>query len=579
MSNDVTCYHNYKGMRLENVYIFCITNIVVGQKNWGDRREHWPDVLYQYEALPRNYEGKKPPPWKYEDRIVLDINRNPVLAFVEIPATISSKLEPCFLEAFTRLNQHILLKDIRARMPRDPTGQGRFEAPSVSVKDPIRLGTLSMSMTRFRERSGMITWGSRAGSNAIKTYMDNLLPAECLARNSIKGFRNLYKHEIAEMHLSNTGAFPEKARKDRDRSSSITKKLKMQNELAAKAQLLREQHEKTAGNSVDSSKVESDASDSEEVAVRDDTDDESKPASNHSSEESDEDWESNENEENDNDAEGDVDWEFVESSQAQSTQSTTDETSVQEPACANMPVQHQTLRTEHINEARAGFTSSYDPPLYTEPNDLELPYRGPHPSSRATSSSPSSACISPQMLMNQPPTSSQESIMLYHRTITRSTSSKYRGGQQAPSQVNCQQFPLTNNNGYLPTGYINQRHFTGSVNEKNTKLLSCAPKQNANLELSLEKDHRLCLEPAQAQFRRLMPHIQLPPYNPNMNYFQNWIVMQSIIGNFWTSAIHETPKLPGFIKNNQTNWSYWSGGHYPNPQVYQLLAARNIGTD
>ena len=54
-----------------------------------------------------------------------------------------------------------------------------------------------------------------------------------------------------------------------------------------------------------------------------------------------------------------------------------------------------------------------------------LPCRGPPTSSRATSSSPSSACISPQMLMNQPPSGTQESIMMYHRTITRRTSSKY----------------------------------------------------------------------------------------------------------------------------------------------------------
>ena len=55
-------------------------------------------------------------------------------------------------------------------------------------------------------------------SKLEKTCMDNLLSAECRARNSIKEFRDLYRHEIAEMHLSNDGAFPEKACKDRDRS-------------------------------------------------------------------------------------------------------------------------------------------------------------------------------------------------------------------------------------------------------------------------------------------------------------------------------------------------------------------------
>ena len=216
-----------------------------GQQNWGTAREKWPEILYQYESKGETRTGKKAEPWVREGKVVLDINDDPVLAFKELPATISSKCEPAFLEAFTRLNEQIKIKDIRARMPRDPGGKAKADGD-----DPIRLGTLSMSMTRFRNKAGMITWGSRAGSTAIKDYLDTLLPAECKAQNSIKGFRNLYEHEIYKMKICNIGCYPEKARRGRDRKPSAAKRNKARDALIAKYNIAYEKFLKAQGNIV-----------------------------------------------------------------------------------------------------------------------------------------------------------------------------------------------------------------------------------------------------------------------------------------------------------------------------------------
>ncbi|MCJ1232928.1 hypothetical protein MMC14_000882 [Varicellaria rhodocarpa] len=76
-ANDVTCFHNFKG-----------------QQNWETAREQWPEILYHYESKGETRTGRKAEPWVREGKLVLDINDDPVLAFKELPATISSKCEP-----------------------------------------------------------------------------------------------------------------------------------------------------------------------------------------------------------------------------------------------------------------------------------------------------------------------------------------------------------------------------------------------------------------------------------------------------------------------------------------------------
>ena len=218
--NDVTCFHPGKQVSYPIQYV-TLTNHSIDQQDWGTKRANWPAVLKQYRPLVGDNLHTKPGMWVFQGRVVLDINDNPVLAYTELPDTISSKIEAEYLIAFHRLNNHITMPDIRARMLQDPTGNN-----CASLTDPIRTGNLSMKMTRCRERTGMISWTKRAGSDEIKRYVDSILPKECLTANSIENFRDLHPHEVAEMHLALKGQHPERTRNAKDTSEAKKTRLR-----------------------------------------------------------------------------------------------------------------------------------------------------------------------------------------------------------------------------------------------------------------------------------------------------------------------------------------------------------------
>ena len=122
----------------------------------------------------------------------------PVLDYPEIPLTLSSNTEGWLLEAICRLNDSIILQDLRDRMPLD-------RQPSDNA--------LSMKRSRYRWRSGSLSWNLREGREAIKGYLDKLIPEHLLKNNTTEGFRDLEEHEIAEMKAKNKGKYPERRRK------------------------------------------------------------------------------------------------------------------------------------------------------------------------------------------------------------------------------------------------------------------------------------------------------------------------------------------------------------------------------
>lgn len=182
------------------------------QKDWGKNRDDWPEIVLQYLPGPEYKSQNKAEYWfTREGSLIIDVHNVPVLNYPGIPHTLSSLIEPVFMEAYCRLGKNITQADLRARMVDSPKG-GQYNGQG---KDPIRLGNLSMRMTRFRLQAGCIAWGARRGegSENFKKYMDRKLPQHCKDANSIKGFRNLHRYEIAEMKLDNAGMFLERARR------------------------------------------------------------------------------------------------------------------------------------------------------------------------------------------------------------------------------------------------------------------------------------------------------------------------------------------------------------------------------
>ena len=187
-----------------------------------------------------------------DNKIVLDINDDPILDYHEMPAAVSSKLEAPFMEAISRLNNNIQIKDIRARMPRNPHGQW-----DGSSQDPIRIGNLSMAMTRFRAKSGLLSWGKRDGSQAIEEYLESLLPQACKDANSTRDFRDLFPHEMAEMRLQNIGRFPERSRMHDDCSEA--RKETVQRAALAKIERLKQKFDADGSNQTSDNNAQSNA--------------------------------------------------------------------------------------------------------------------------------------------------------------------------------------------------------------------------------------------------------------------------------------------------------------------------------
>lgn len=148
--------------------------------------------------------SKTPETWMYQGKIVLDPSNDPVQKWDEIPLVLSSAYEGYDMEVVRRLNPRISFKDFRARMPRSfVKGQTRMKAWSPS--------TLSMRNSRFRLGACCLAWDRREGSDALKAYLDMLLPPECIANNSTEGFRDLTKHEVNEAKTGNKGKFLKRA--------------------------------------------------------------------------------------------------------------------------------------------------------------------------------------------------------------------------------------------------------------------------------------------------------------------------------------------------------------------------------
>ena len=211
-----------------------ITSFHPDQRDWSVDRAEWPSILHQFKPTKIDLRKRRLPTWMTRDgRVILDINDDPVLDYNEIPTTVSSKLEAPLMEAICRSNMNIHIKDIRARMLRDPKGGWNG-----SGRDPVRNGNLSMSMTRFRAKAGLLSWGKRDGSQALQEYMEKILPQACKDANSTKNFRDLHPHEMAEMRLQNVGRFPERSRMHQDHSE--TRKEEVKQEAIARIERLKQ---------------------------------------------------------------------------------------------------------------------------------------------------------------------------------------------------------------------------------------------------------------------------------------------------------------------------------------------------
>ena len=138
------------------------------------------------------------------------------------------------------MDKRLKLRDIRGRMlrsPRNPLGP-------VPSKDPIREGTLSMAGTRFRRKSGIVTWDKKEGSLGIDEYVRKLYPRSAKENNLLHEFRDLLPHELAHYDAINKGKHMHKLGKKnpfaKDKDAAVQKMRADQVEAWRRAVMLRD---------------------------------------------------------------------------------------------------------------------------------------------------------------------------------------------------------------------------------------------------------------------------------------------------------------------------------------------------
>ena len=89
---------------------------------------------------------------RYDDRIVLDWEGDPVREFENLPYTISSRVEGCRLELWFRQHSAIRYKDILARM------RTKVQRPSGTVVPIYNDHVLSSRMSVFRRYAPLDRW-------------------------------------------------------------------------------------------------------------------------------------------------------------------------------------------------------------------------------------------------------------------------------------------------------------------------------------------------------------------------------------------------------------------------------------
>lgn len=172
------------------------------------RGENWADVLYVFENSKQNNPGYELENWKVGRRIVISDHDNlPILAFRDIPDTLSSALVGRDMEAMKRTDPRIQHRDFLARMPMQHINKAGRRTTIQSTS------SVSMKMARFRTEHGMLSWTGRTGSQTIRNALWERLPEANKRANSIRGLQPPSLNEQQEIRKENAGKFFSRAGK------------------------------------------------------------------------------------------------------------------------------------------------------------------------------------------------------------------------------------------------------------------------------------------------------------------------------------------------------------------------------
>ncbi len=181
------------------------------QLNWGfEEREQYPAINFVLERKDYTHPDYEVTAWRYNGYLVLDLNRKPIRNFRHLPYTISSKIPGGHIEALMRFDNRVDYSDIRARMLPTILVSKNGEV----VERPLKhVRTFSAATQNYREVAGCPSWYDEPEGEALNNYDKSILPADCFAKNSTRGFRNLSQEEINALREKATGSRPNEMKK------------------------------------------------------------------------------------------------------------------------------------------------------------------------------------------------------------------------------------------------------------------------------------------------------------------------------------------------------------------------------
>ena len=151
----------------------------------------------------------------YDDgRVVLDLDNNPVMDFRDLPATLSSEVEPALLEAIRRIEPRIRWQDCRARLSVFPLVvsnlQRLTDSRPIEHKGGKTVGgnALNSRARHFRLENRIAIWDKkRRGTKELNGSIEKDMSPAALAANSTRELSKLSKQEQKDV----VGKHPENA--------------------------------------------------------------------------------------------------------------------------------------------------------------------------------------------------------------------------------------------------------------------------------------------------------------------------------------------------------------------------------
>lgn len=206
-----SCFTNRKAYgRERGVHPEDVTCFLESQKDWGPVRDkNWAEILYVFEKGKHQRDPEyQLENWKIGEKIVIsDYDNLPILAYKDLPDTLSSALEGRDIEAIKRTDPRIQHRDFLARMPMTRVTKA---GSRTTLHSPSSIG---MKMSRFRAEQGMLSWIGRSGSKTIRNALWERLPQANKRQNSICGLQPPTLDQQKAIKKGNEGKFLSRAGK------------------------------------------------------------------------------------------------------------------------------------------------------------------------------------------------------------------------------------------------------------------------------------------------------------------------------------------------------------------------------